>query len=432
MALSSRLLRACLIAGALLCSACSVIAAPNETVSASGHDLSIDHLQRIEPALQEEVDNGVRAGFVAVVVDKNGAVYETAVGMADLYNAVPATAQTRFRIASMTKPVVTAAVMQLVDRGDVRLNDPVSRFIPAFADLRVATSPERNGDGEFETRAPARQMTIHDLLTHMSGLGYVFDYETDLGKAYLAADLYGKTGSLAERMNILAALPLYEDPGRKWRYSYATDVAGRVIEVASGRTLEDFLKQNMFEPLGMNDTEFFLDETDFERLAVVNEFDESGDLVRLEAASPDRAGVNDEAFGVMSGGAGLVSTGRDFSRFMLMLLNEGELDGARLLSPATVRLMLRDHVPYDARPEDWREKGLTFGLGGAIIVEPGYFGAVAAKGEWGWSGFWDTWFFITPELGVGAVLLAQTQSNAFTPTSRARDRLKAIVYGALE
>lgn len=393
--------------------------------------LSAEHLQRIEGVLQEEVDGGVRAGFVAVVASRDGVVYETAVGMADPYEGAAMTADTRFRIASMSKPIVTAAVMQLVDRGEIRLNDPVSLFIPAFADAAVATSYNKDENGEYETRAPSRPVTVHDLLTHMAGIGYAFSAETDLDRDYLDANLFATEGSLGERIDIIAALPLYENPGEKFRYSYATDVAGRVVEVASGQSLEAYLKENLFAPLGMNDTEFFMDETDFERLAVVNEFNENGEIVRT-GPTPLGGSINDEAFGVMSAGAGLISSAHDYVRFMMMLLNGGALDGARVLSPATVRLMMSDNLPYEARPADWQRRGITFGIGGAVIVEPGYMGEVAAKGEWGWAGYWDTSFVINPEDGVAVVLLAQTQPNQYTPPSRARDRVKSIVYGALE
>ncbi len=406
---------------ALTLAACMAKEAPVSDAA----EVDVSHLERIESVLQEEVDDGVRAGFVALVATKNGVAYQTAVGMADPYNDIPMAANTRFLIASMTKPIVTAAMMQLVDRGEVALNDPASLYIPSFANVAVAVSHSANEEGEFETRPPSRAITIHDLLTHMSGLGYVFDSETDLGKAYLAADLYGKGESLAERIEKLTTLPLYEDPGTKWRYSFSTDVVGRIIEIASGMNLEQYLKTNMFTPLGMNDTEFFLDETDFERLAAVNAFDENGRMVRAE-------GVGDEGFGVMSGGGGLISTAPDYARFMIMLLNDGTLDGARILSPASVKLMMSEHTPFEALPDNWKRDGITFGLGGAIIQTPGYFGRAVAEGEWGWSGLWDTSFFITPKLGVAEVLLAQTVPGPHTPPSRARDRVRAITYGALE
>lgn len=429
----SCILGAALAALALNLTACSVESArKTSSASIAADQLSIEHLQRIESVLKEEVDAGVRGGFVAVVIDDDGVEYETAVGMADPYDGLPMTTNTRFRIASMTKPIVTAGVMQLVERGEIRLNDPISLYIPAFANIQVAISHDRNAEGEFDTRAPARPITVHHLLTHMAGIGYVFDSQTDLGEAYLDADLYGQEGTLAERMEILASLPLYEDPGVKWRYSFSTDMAGYLIEVVSGMSLEAYLRANLFDPLGMNDTEFFVDQSDFDRLAIVNEFNEEGEMIRSGDETLSGASVNDEPFAVMSGGAGLISTAGDYARFARMLLNNGELDGVRVLSPATVTLMMNDATPYDARPDEWKRQGLTFGIGGAVVLEPGYLGNVASKGEWGWGGYWDTSFFVDPQHDVAMVLMAQTQPNQFTPTSRARDRTKAIVYGALQ
>ncbi len=397
----------------------------------SAATLSAERLQLIESALQEEVDAGVRAGFVAMVTNRSGVVYEAAIGMSDRYNEIPMETNARFRIASMSKPIVTAAMMQLVDRGEVLLTDPVSLYIPAYADARVATSLDLDDNGAYETRPAARAVTIHDLLTHMAGIGYVFSGATDLDRAYLEANLLSAKGDLEARVNMIAALPLYEDPGTRFRYSYATDVAGRIIEVASGMTLEAYLKENLFEPLEMRDTEFFMDETDFDRLAIVNEFNEAGAMIR-SGETPLGGGLNDQAFGVMSAGAGLISSGPDYARFMMMLLNEGSLDGVRVLSPATVRLMMSDNTPFDARPDDWRRQGISFGIGGAVIVEPGFTGNISAPGEWGWAGYWDTSFVVNPKDGIAVVLLAQTQPGPNMPPSRARNRVKAITYGALE
>ena len=427
------LLTAWALAGALALGACTPEATGPATTSApAGTTISASHLERIDAVLQDEVDKGVRAGFVAAVMTREGVAYKKAFGNADPFNDVAMTTEARFRIASMTKPVISAAVMQLVDRGAVRLNDPVSLFIPAFANPKVATNPNRNANGEYETRPASREITIHDLLTHMAGLGYVFVGESDLDKAYLDVNLLVTEGTLEDRVNRIAALPLYADPGTVWNYSYATDILGRVIEAASGMGLEDYMKQNIFDPLGMTRTEFFIDESDFDRLAVVVEFNEQGDMVRSGAAMLSSP-VNDTAFGIASGGAGLVSTVDDYARFMRMMLNYGELDGARILSPATVRLMLEDHTPPSARPAQyWRNGSTSFGLGGYVILEPGYTGNYAAKGEWGWGGYWDTHFFVNPTENIGAILLAQTQPGQHMPPSRAEDVIKAVAYSALD
>ncbi|MEL7239308.1 MAG: serine hydrolase domain-containing protein, partial [Planctomycetota bacterium] len=309
--------------------------------------------------------------------------------------------------------------------------DPVSRYIPAFGDLKVITENKADADGAFTTEPLATPLTVRHLMTHTAGLGYLFDGESDLGKAHLALAAENTEGDLGARIDKLAALPLYEQPGQTWRYSFATDVLGRVVEAASGQSLEAFMKARIFDPLRMADTEFFIDETDFERLATVYTFDETGVLQRAGAGGLS-GGPNDQAFGWASGGGGLVSTARDYARFMMMLLNDGALDGARVLSPASVRLMLSDQLPPHVRPDDWNERGMTFGLGGWVLEKPGRFGGVAAPGQYGWGGYYDTYFTISPEDDLGVVVLSQREPGPHDRASRAHNLVTAIAFGALE
>lgn len=392
--------------------------------------LDLERLGDIQAALQAEVDNGLRAGFVAGVITRDGETYSTAVGMADRETSTPMTVDTRFRIASMTKPIVTAAVVQRAERGVVSLDDPVSKYVSAFADVRVALAEEPDETGAIPTRAPARAMTIHDLLTHTSGIGYLFDNETSLDRKYLEAGLYATGGTLAERVERLARIPLYSDPGAEWRYSYSIDVAGLVIEVATGQSLEDYLTENFFAPLGMTDTEFLVDQTDFDRLATVYEFDTAGNLTRFKTDA-NGFNVNEEGFGVMSGGAGLVSTLHDYLRFCEMILRGGELDGARILSASSVKRMLSDNLEPGAAGHLWERKYASFGLGGVVVTHPELADQLVRKGEWGWSGFWDTWFVVDPADGLAVVLLAQTQPGPGAPPSDARRAVKAIAYDAV-
>lgn len=367
-------------------------------------------LARIEAVLQKEVDDGVRAGFVAMVAKDGEVAYAVAVGMADRERNTAMTKETRFRIASMTKPVTTVGLMRLVEDGAVLLTDPVSKYIPAFAQMRVATSTAADAEGAFETEPLERPITIHHLLTHTSGIGYVFDTGSDLGRRYLE---HGpdSAGDLAVRVSELSTLPLYDQPGEKWRYSWSTDIAGRVIEVVSGKSLEDFMRGRIFEPLGMSNTEFFLDHSDFGGVATVYDVDKSGALIRADVDNSklfDASGhaLNETAFGWMSGGAGLISTVPDYMRFCLMILNEGELDGARILSPASVRLMLQRNVSKETFVLDnYNTDGLAFGLGGYVVEEPGLRGELAARGQWGWSGYYGTAFFVSPQDEVAVVVM---------------------------
>ena len=393
--------------------------------------ISTDRLEQIAGVLQEDIDSGLRAGYVAMVAKNGKVVYEVAAGMADREAGTPMAVETRFRIASMTKAVTTVAVMQLVEEGAVLLSDPVSKFIPAFADMRVAKSQKAKGDQSFKTEPLKRPITVHHLLTHTSGLDYGFVPNTDLDKLYNEKNIYKSDGDLAARIDQLTSLPLYEQPGEKYRYSYGVDVAGRIVEIASGKTLEDFMRERIFEPLEMKDTEFFLDESDFDRLAVTYDVDGQGKLVRA-GDDPYFPPPNAEAQGWMSGGAGLVSTSSDYMRFLLMMLNEGELDGARILSPASVALMLQRHLPAKAMYSDgFNSEGYTFGLGGYVIERPGLRGEVAAAGQWGWGGYYDTMAFISPADELAVITLSQ-QLPWRRPPSRVQGRVKAISYGALE
>ena len=383
----------------------------------------------IDKALQEEVDNNIRAGFVARIVTSQGPVYETAIGMADRENGLAMVSDTRFRIASMTKPIVSAAIMRLVDDGKVRLNDPVSKFIPAFANARVATSTKKRADGTYATRPANKDITVHHLLTHTAGLGYFLLFESDLDKDYLAVNPFFTSGTLEERIDLIASLPLYVDPGVTWIYSYATDVLGRVIEVASGNDLETYLRQTFVDPLGMNDTAFLLDQDDFNRVATVYGFDETGGLIPADTSALG-ADVNSTPFGIMSGGGGLISNAPDYGRFCQMLLNGGAFEGGRVLSEASVRLLMTNALPEAARTEEWRRTGLSFTLGGLIVLEPGYTGRVATEGGWGWGGYWDTYFVINRKDDVGVIVMTQTQPGPLNPTSRANDIVRAVAYAA--
>lgn len=411
----------------LALSACEAAPAP---VTAQAAVLDTQRLEAVAAALQDEVDRGVRAGFVAGIVTRDGETYATAIGMADIENGAPMRVDTRFRIASMTKPIVTAAMMQLADRGVVKLSDPVARYVPAFANARVATSEEPDETGAIPTRPPARAITIRDLLNHTAGIGYVFDSASALDRMYLEANLFETEGSLAERIEGIARIPLYADPGTEWRYSYATDVAGLVIEAASGLPLETYLKRNIFEPLGMRDTEFFYDATDLDRAAALHGFAEDGALRKLQDDAPGGQ-YNKGGYGVISGGAGLISTVRDYLRFCEMMLREGELDGKRVLSRASVRQMMSDILPPEATARLWERDYASFALGGTVVTNPGAAGGVAALGEWSWTGLWDTWFVINPVDGVAVVLLAQTQPGPHVPPSQARAIVKQIAYGAV-
>ena len=383
-------------------------------------------LERIQTVLKQEVDKGIRAGFVAMVAKDGEIVYQTSVGMADRENNIAMTENTRFRIASMTKAITTAALMQLVESGTVLLNDPVSRYIPAFANMKVASTQEAKADGTFKTIALDRPITLHHLLTHTAGLPYSPQQsKTDLDDLYKKSHLDRAEGDLGDRINLLTTLPLYNQPGEKFRYGYGTDVAGRVIEIASEKSLDTYFRENIFEPLKMTNTEFFLDGGNYKDLAVIYDVDKGGRLIRATDDSWLLA-PNEKGQEWLSGGGGLISTTSDYMRFYLMLLNKGSLDGKRLLSPASVNLMLERNLKVGV---DFAN-GSTFGLGGSVLEQPGVSGSIGATGDWGWGGYYGTSAILSPSKNLAVIVMAQ-QLPSDAPTSRAHALVQTITFSKL-
>ncbi len=377
-------------------------------------------LSALDARLDALATEGARPGYAAIIARGDRIAYTSEAGEADLTNHTPFTVDTPVRIASMTKPVTAMAIMMLVERGEISLDDPVSDYIPAFADVRVAVSPMANEAGEIETRAPDAVMTIEHLLTHTAGLGYIFEAESDLGQMYLENSLYSGEGDLAARIDRLAALPLYNDPGDVWQYSYGLDVAGRVIEVVSGMPLNTFLESEIFTPLGMNSTGFFFSDVDFDEagLAPLYVHDENGSMVDYEFGSPDWP----------SGGGGLVSTASDYIRFAMLLANGGALGDVQLITPETFAILARPHVTAD-QTGDWG--GRSFALGMDVVLPPVEDQQPAGvPGDLSWGGFFDTDFFVSPATGTAAVIMTQIQPSQYRPEPRTLRIFRPMVYAS--
>jgi CubicO group peptidase (beta-lactamase class C family) len=348
-----------------------------------------------------------RSGYVAVIARDGVVQHVSEAGYADIEAGAPMRADTLVRIASMSKPVTAAAILMLAEDGALALTDPVSDYIPAFADARVATQLMHDDSFEIPTEALNRPITIEDLLTHTSGVGYIFDYQTHLGALYIDRDIY-RAGdpSLEARINTLAGLPLYFQPGERWFYSYANDILGQVIAVAAGQSVEDFMQARLFQPLGMSDTSFFPGENQRERLAALYTHAEDGTLVRVARERDVAVSAPVEA-----GGAGLFSTANDYLRFAQMLANGGELDGVRVLSQESVAAMATPHVGLDRMGEDQRRIGLAFGYSvGVSVNEDGG----RRTGDYGWGGYFDTAFVVSPATGLVAVIMAQEEPGPGT------------------
>lgn len=361
-------------------------------------------LERIDALLQRYVDEERIAGAVALVLKDGQPIYERAVGWADREADRRMTVDTIFRIASQTKAVTSVAVLALVEEGKVALEDPVSRFIPAFEKTTVATVNEGT-----VTEAPApRQITIRDLLTHTAGISYGTNphvaarYQAkDLGPAagfgwYLA----DKSEPVCVTMERLATLPFVAQPGEAFVYGYSTDVLGCVVERASGVSLDEFIRTRVTQPLGMKDTHFFLPPEKRQRLAAVYAGTD-GKIARAPEGSRGQGHYVDGPRTNFSGGAGLVSTARDYARFLEMLRRGGELDGQRILAPRTVGLMITNQIG------DLHSKnGLGFGLGFQTVERYGASG-MDGIGAFGWSGAYGTSYRVDPQGRIVMVLMLQ-------------------------
>lgn len=420
-----RLLPRRLLAATLfLTLACSALAQDFPRASPQRLGFDPDRLERLDAVLQSYVDREQVAGSVALVLRNGRVAYAAAKGMSDVEAGRPMQPDSIFRIASQTKAIVSTGIMILHERGQLNIADPLSRFFPEWADPRVA---EPDGEGGYALAPLSRPITLRDLLTHTSGIGY--------GTGGPAADEWRKAGiqnwyfadrdePIRETVRRMAALPLEAQPGERWIYGYSIDILGAVIENASGLSLADFLQREIFDPLGMEDTHFYLPPEKAERLVTVYGADENGLVRQPDGAGMQRQGNYLEGPRVsFSGGAGLLSTASDYARFLQMTLNGGEFDGVRLLSPKTVELMTVSHLgDIVFRP------GVGMGLGFSVVEDLGDRGELGSEGEYGWGGAYHSTYWVDPEEGLVVVYLTQ-----LIPAGGIDDfaRLRAGIYGAL-
>ena len=366
--------------------------------------LSAKRLERIGGMIQRAIDTRQISGAVTVVARRGRIAHFEAHGLMDIEANAPMRKDTIFPIASMTKPVTAVAILMLVEEGKVRLSDPVSRFIPEFKDTKVAMprSGSAGGEGDIYTVPAKREVTVHDLITHTSGLGS--GGAASAATAHIAPrDL---TGTVADWAAKLGAAPLDFQPGTRWAYSglAGIDTLGRIVEVASGLTFDEFLRQRVFEPLGMKDTAFNVPEDKKQR--VVTLYRRTPDGLELRAVPAWVATTT-----LHGGGGGLWSTAEDYLQFAQMLVNGGELNGTRLLGSRTVDLMASNHVGnlYEKAGSVGGGPGKGFGLTVDVVLD-----AVAARGDhrstgsFGWGGAFGTTYWVDPKEDLTAVLMVQT------------------------
>jgi CubicO group peptidase (beta-lactamase class C family) len=379
--------------------ALTVVTASTPTAKPEEVGLSSQRLQRISTMIQRHIDAGELAGAVTVVARKGRVAHVDARGVMDLQSRQPMTPTTMFRIASMTKPIVGVAVMMLIEEGKLRLNDPVSRYIPEFRGMRVGqiqAGGEERAEPRFDRIAARRDITLKDLLTHVSGLG-----SGQMGDADIAKVARKDGEKLADYIPRLGSTTLEFQPGSRWTYSPLAgfETLGRVIEIASGMPLDRFVRTRIFDPLGMNDITFWPSETEWPRVATVYGRTATG-LTRI--TMPNDTMSRNVYF---RGSGGLYSTAVDYIPLGIMLANGGELNGTRLLSRKTVEMMTAVHVP-DTFPG--RPAGEGFGLSVRVVTNHAVRGTMLSDGTYGWSGAQGTHFFVDPREQLAGVLMVQT------------------------
>src|SRR5438094_4882797 len=397
--------------------------------------MSSQKLAKIGQVLKKEADDGSFRGAVVMVARKGKLVYQDAVGMQTV--SAKMTPEAIFRIYSMTKPLVSVAAMMLVEDGVVQLTDPVSKYLPGFDKLQVSVpSKDAAGNTTYTLVPQERQMTVQDLLRHTSGLAYgeitqnapVKDGLERIGVFRKDMAYEARTLAPAEQIEKMATVPLAFQPGTIWNYSLSVDMLGRVVERASGKRLADFLEARLFKPLKMKDSGFWVPAGKMPRLAESLEKDRFAGrgFPLIDVSAPPK---ND------SGGAGGVSTAADYLRFCQMMMNGGTLDGTRILSRTTVRLMTSDHlgsfIIQNPQPGELLlgTKGYSFGLGFAVRTGDGVAGVPGSAGEYMWAGYAGTYFWVDPKEEIAAVLMTQAPG---AQRVYYRKLLKALVYQALD
>jgi CubicO group peptidase (beta-lactamase class C family) len=359
-----------------------------------------ERTRRLVTALQAEVDRAYLPGAVVLLARHGRIVLHEAVGRLDPARDQPMTRDAIFRIYSMTKPVVSVAVMMLVEQGRLLLTDPVARHLPEFAGQQVAH--ERNGSVELHPVAQAA--TVQDLLRHTAGLTYEFLGNAHVQRLYAQANIGSRERSNAAFSETLAALPLYHQPGTRWGYSRATDVLGRLIEVLTGQTLGQHLQTAIFEPLGMVDTAFVVPASAHARIAEPFAHDPDGGIP-MRVLDPRKAAA------LEAGGGGLMSTSADYARFLQFLLNRGTLNGTRLLGRHTVEHMTADHLGPIPTDDPLLPPGHGFGLGFAVRTHAGVSAMPGSIGTYHWGGIAGTTFFVDPAEDFFGILMTQAPNQ---------------------
>jgi CubicO group peptidase (beta-lactamase class C family) len=381
--------------------------------------MSSERLARIQPFMQQLIDTGQLAGVVTLVARKGKIVHFEKTGKLNIETGEDLQRDSLFRIYSMSKPIVSVALMQLYEEGRFQLTDPVSKYLPAFIGTKVLVN-EEEVDQEHE-------FTIQNLLSHTAGFTYGFFSNTEVDKMYRDKKILGNR-NLKEMVERLGKIPLRYQPGTEWVYSVSADVAGHLVEVLSGQPLDEYLDNLIFKPLGMDDTFFQVPREKITRFGTNHSKDKTTGLLKVVDRPEDSAFTQKVTF--FSGGGGLVSTAMDYLKFSQMLLDGGIHDGARILSPRTIELMTRNQLPkgvasgFGERPGVVSRFGFGFGFG---VRTDAPLKSVGSKGTYNWGGMAGTVFWVDPEQELTAVLMVQMMRNPVP----LRSHFQTLVYSSM-
>ena len=394
---------------------------------------SSERLERLHAVIQQEIDKKKTMAGAVTQLARHGRVIDfKAYGKKDLASGSPMTTDTIFRVFSMTKVVTGVAMMILYEQGKWNPQDPISKYIPEFAHLKVYKGVESNGNMLVED--PAHPPTMHELMTHTAGFTYGLFGNGPVDKAYQSQGVMASK-NLQEMIDKLAKIPLLYQPGTKWVYSVSMDIQGYITEKLSGQSLPDFMRDHIFVPLKMKDSGFYVPKEKWDRFATLYGEDASGALAPVMAGSNVGLGDYKSQPTMPSGGGGMVSTAQDYMRFAQMLLNGGELDGVRILAPATVQLMSSNHLApslmsgeFSIGPETIRP-GMGWGYDCAVFTDPATADEIVGKGTFFWLGAADTWFWIDPANDI--VFVGMTQHMIGPNQPNVEQITRPTVYQAL-
>lgn len=422
-------MRHCILLTVLLSLASITLAAPQSGLPMArpgSVGMSADRLETVEKTMKRYIDDDLVPGTVTLVARRGKVVHFRAQGMRDVENGKPMTTDTIFRIASMTKPITSAALMMLYEEGRFQLTDPISEWLPEFSDMKVLVpSGDTDGGTPYRLVDAKRPITVKHMLTHTAGL--MSSYRNGHMTVYTEREHIEPGDDLEKWTKLLAQLPLNYQPGERWEYSSATSVVGRLVEVMSGMTLDEFFRERIFEPLDMKDTYFYLPESKLDRFAAQYRPGEDGKIVLQDAPTADSRYVA-EPHAFFSGAGGLVSTAADYVRFQQMMLNGGELDGVRLLGRKTVETMFTNHI---GDLQGWLlGPGTGFGLGYSVILDKGLASTSRSEGSVGWGGAFCTIFWIDPREELIGIMM--TQVRPYTHINIRQDFMSTVTAAIID